>query len=153
MSCGTPIRNVLGLLLHGCWGMCHIPLPTILPSSASKGLLESMVEKVMREIDSELSTETVLRESLKEAEYVDTLLLCPLLDCLHIRIHRCGNVHCLQGLVCKQCTYYTCSRSVLSIHVVRTYTTQHVHVYVRTCTHANMHVHTVHLFNYVHSYM
>lgn len=47
------------------------PLTSTLCASASRGLLESMVEKVTKEIDSELGVEMVLRESLKEAEYVD----------------------------------------------------------------------------------
>ena len=67
-------------------------LPTTIPpphTSASRGLLESMVEKATKEADSELAVEMVLRESLKEAEYVVhclalfmiALLMCMLLCC------------------------------------------------------------------------
>ena len=118
--------------------MCHIPLPTILPSSASKGLLESMVEKVIREIDSELSTETFLRESLKEAEYVDTPLLCPLLDCLHTyvgvvmsTVYKDWCVNSAHTHMQSFCTVYSCSRYVRIPH--NTYTFMYVHAHMPIC--------------------
>ena len=86
------------------------PLTSTLCASASRGLLESMVEKVTKEIDSELGVEMVLRESLKEAEYVDAPWLCLSLLC------SCACyfiVHCVQGLVCTLCTCISKSTGVL----------------------------------------
>ena len=52
------------------WSRVTYPYLHTVHSSASRGLLEAMVGKVTNEIDSELEVEMVLRESLKEAEYV-----------------------------------------------------------------------------------
>ena len=52
------------------WSRVTYPYLHTVHSSASRGLLEAMVGKVTDEIDSELEVEMVLRESLKEAEYV-----------------------------------------------------------------------------------